>query len=659
MFKEATSRFETLRLAKEIGRHLTEKIMGGKRESTGWESVATGTSGTLLLLMELYRQTGEREYALSIDEAIREVAGYCKESPGNNYSLYTGRAGVVYALIQWYHITGNDSLLEDALALIPFSNQEFFHSNYTSDYLYDGRAGMLLVMLHLYLLTKEPFLLSHISDFAERILAGVHLSANGAYWTDKEERNLKPSCGMAYGTVGIRYVLDQLNRCFKSAVLSYIIDEADRYLDSCWLEDSQGWGDHRTEIRDKEMDAHYKQLYLQGDRALFTPKDNQGWADGVTGILFSGPGTMNRELQERASLRLYRNISVGKMPSNYLYDGLAGLGLYIRQTGAPWAHPILNDVVVSVSNSLDPGSLERYAGQGLLQGELGIVYFLLKAIGDSKPTENILAPFLNDPLPNEDERPELPVRYDEIRKEWIRRDYPRTVYLLERTLPDAWQQHLEMPPGRMDRELPGFHSFIAGTARNGTAAAVYDCLVDVYSLEKKRCEFALCDARSPLEIYLQEWHHHTLVLAQLNTAGDWLLHQKLRISDKIAIFSTRWNWGYNNDFGLIEEKQMDNLHSKPDRFEYIVQVSDKREVVEFALKKDTMLSLHLFDTPKAVSQAVTEIKHYVRSLPEPALRELLITLSESRNTKDFIDQLEPIFLFKIRQWIYRGILMVC
>ena len=659
MFTEAAVRSEALGLAKELGYPLAVGIMECKRGLPGWESIATGVSGAILFLAELYRQTGDPGTASAIDTAIDEVLVHCRNKNSYDHSLYTGRAGVVYALMQWYSITGRDRLLEDALSVAAPSNQEYLYSHYTPDDLYSGRAGTLLVLLHLFLHTKEPFLQAHIGDFAGKILAGVDLSADGGRWIGWEDRHLQPLCGMAHGSAGIRYVLGQLDRSFRSALLPYINGEADRYLNSCWMEESAAWGDYRTDILDKASDGYYKELYLQGDRTLFQPKENPGWADGTVGILFSGSRSTGREQQEKAALRLYRNMSAGKMSSNALYDGLAGLGLYLLQTGESWTFPILDEVTVRVRNATATASPWDQADRGLMHGKLGGVYFLLKAAVGDRLTENILAPFSNVPLPDGEDRGELPVRYDEIKKEWIRRDYPRTIYFLERALPDLWQKHFDSPPGRMDRVIPDFHSFIAVAARTGTSAATYERLADLYSLEKKKSEFARCDDRSALKIYLEEWQHHSLVHAQLNKPGDWLRYQKLRISDRIGLFSTRWSWGGNDDFGRIEEKILDNLQLSPDRFEYIVQISDKREPVELALKKDTMLSLHLFDTPKPVIQALAEIKQYILTLPEKVLQELLIALSESRNTKDFIDQLEPIFLFKIRQWVFRGILTVC
>ena len=105
---------------------------------------------------------------------------------------------------------------------------------------------------------------------------------------------------------------------------------------------------------------------------------------------------------------------------------------------------------------------------------------------------------------------------------------------------------------------------------------------------------------------------------------------------------------------VLVEQYFDFAKELADRF----IVLERGEVVEFGLKQDTLMLLELFKTPRPVRQALSAIKQYIRTLPEQTLRELLISLSESRNVQDFIEQSDNIALFKIRQWLCRGILSV-
>ena len=60
---------------------------------------------------------------------------------------------MILALIDYYLLSSDKDLLRVAIELVTPASGSFLHDRYTSNGLYGGRAGALLVIFRLYLLT--------------------------------------------------------------------------------------------------------------------------------------------------------------------------------------------------------------------------------------------------------------------------------------------------------------------------------------------------------------------------------------------------------------------------------------------------------------------------------------------------------------------------
>src|SRR5579872_3650834 len=132
-----------------------EMLMEALSDGITEENIDTGTSGMLLLILDMYQRTQKPSYLAFANDAILRLVEWCRSHPTNNYALYTGRGGVAYLLIRRYMLDGDRSYLHLATELLKPANDRFLHSRYTTDYLYDGRAGTLLVLAYLYRMTGE------------------------------------------------------------------------------------------------------------------------------------------------------------------------------------------------------------------------------------------------------------------------------------------------------------------------------------------------------------------------------------------------------------------------------------------------------------------------------------------------------------------------
>lgn len=651
---------DLLQLARQHGDRLLEKMKGGIAPAKApahpallhWnnpENVESGRSGDVLFLLELYRQTGEERYLHAVNGAVQDLLDYCEAHPTYNYSLYTGRGGVIWMLMQLHAITGEDRLLADCLKLAKPAAQEYLHSRYTSDYLYNGRAGTLLLLLHLYLLTKEEFLLSYIGQFVQKILLNAGYDPRGISWRNGEEMDLRPSCGFALGTAGIRYALHQLSLCCADPALAFVLRGIDGFTDACWMEDAGNWGNASREILSRETLEAYRKEFAAGNPALLTPTEDFSWANGAAGILFAlpaGPEGMEERLAAAAE----------NMTSFRLYDGLAGLGLYQLQCGNTTS---LNGIIAAVASALQEAKEEEDGG--LLHGSTGQAYFLLKANAPAA-RENILFPFHTGR--QEDIGLNASVGFPWLRKQLLIKTYPRTVFLLEKAAPAAFAAYLQQPATEgPSTEREKFAAFAADAAALKLAIPQHERIRDAYALEKAKCAFLEAETKPRLQTYLEELDFTDGIIQVLNKPDAWLLQQTLSISPKLKMVHTQWDWSSPDNFEPMSnpttlEKYEKNLSSAPRRYEYIFQVSGRQEIMETYCDMSFQMVLHRFMEPKTLAQGIAEIRQYVHALPEKALVGLLhaVGAGKSSTPAEFVSQLDNMILDHVRPLIHRNIL---
>jgi hypothetical protein len=642
-------------LAATLARH--PGIVSGKMEGPGsasmlaWrnpENIDTGYSGLLLLLIELYEQTREPRYLATITSSIDKLLVWCRENETTNYSLYAGRAGVVYILLRWYLITKDKELPTHCLELIRNANREYLHSKYTSNYLFDGRAGTLLVIIHLYGITQEPFLLEYINEFVHRILFQSQLLRAGICWASEEEINLGPSPGFAYGAAGIRYVLGHLDNYTRSADLRFVLAEADRFIAANFDKQTQIGDNPRREILNNATLQQYRHEWQKGNSKTRLP--DHGWAEGSTGILFQS--LQNTRLPATCAGDCNCGlVSKEHFRSNDLHSGLSGWSMYMLEKKCGNKK---NTLLQHLAFSMHNGELNKNIDGGLLRGEAGLACFLLRATGNMQP-DNILVPFLRFPMPA---RNEIDILIDRaaIKRNWLGRYYPRTIHLLQTIDNTGLTGYLETLPDSLCGELVRFGHFVKGLHLPPGKIGQLQCLLDLYELEKEKASFVLTHEISPFEMMMQEWKTRQEALEHLDKAESWLLDLQLSLSPHVKVLTSKWDWSFADDFDRIREDLSDNFKQQPSAFEYVVQVS-RRGIVETPLKADSLL-LHLFDKPARVHNVLSAIRQYVSTLSHETIQKMLNSNTGNSNMPELIEHLDEVALFRIRQWIYCGILTV-
>ena len=297
------------------------------------------------------------------------------------------------------------------------------------------------------------------------------------------------------------------------------------------------------------------------------------------------------------------------MPNN-IYDGISGIGLCLL------INPNKNaDVLLTISefllNQNDSDSLEG----GLLFGDLGRYYFLLKFISD-KNEVNIINP---STLFFEKRDVKLLININDVKKSLLKKYFNRTIAFLENIAPATLNSYLSSPKiSKKNSEITYFQNFIENELVIKKDTSAYGLLNDVYCLEKERKEFSESDNRTNLQIYLATLFHNEEVLKLLNNSDEWIFNQQIRISDSIKIVNSKWDWVSRENFNFVE-----NFYNLPNHYEYIFLNSVENRVIEYSLKVDGLV-VHRFDSGNTIKQAILDLKYYCQSQPPVAIEAIQV-----------------------------------
>jgi hypothetical protein len=653
---------DILQVAEETGKRVLQTLEESKglensiqqKDHTGnIESLATGWTGTVLFLLELHKATGENQYLEAADRLLGKLVEYGKSHPTLDYSLYTGRCGLIYVLIQRYLLDpSKQHILNECLELIKPANREYLHNNYTSDYLYDGRAGTLLVLVNLYQLTGMEFLLSYAREFFEKIVDNVEISAEGISWTTAFEYSAKPSCSFARGVAGIRYAFKQVANLFPREIIDSLIKRMDQYLAAGWIESICNWGDYQVRIEDNKDLERVKSLYIKRKQELLTPVGRLSWANGMMGV-FCGLDEIEPGFASIAKLKIGQALNTPGFNNYDLVDGIAGWGLCLVNNG------LQDEEMISLIKERICKQLQVQKSSGevfsvsLLHGTPGLAYFLLKQANSDETTESVLLPFNNQ---HTKEKRTDPILVDGPRlvEKNLSNAFPGTVRLLNMGAPELLARYCSQEDRyTWSSSYKEFSDFIQGKIRQLVKAGLYERIIDIFQLEYKIFMLRKQEKRGAVELYLDGILRQENSLRKLNNPDEWLLRQKVRLSGKVTLINSRWNWSIVDEAMVIlkEEKIREsyarNLEFPGRGFSIIAQVFNSREVDLLPLFTLMNILIESLRDGALVGDIIQEVSGYyctvVLGKPNPGI--------------NFLKEMDSFLLINIRQLIHRSIVI--
>lgn len=600
--------------------------------SANIENIESGISGYLLFLLELYKVNNKDIYLKGIISITNDLIAHCRKTHTSNYSFYSGRGGFVYFLLKLYEVQRNENLIKDCIELIKPSGEDFFQSKYTSDYIYNGSSGTLLVLLQIFQITQDECILSLIERFGHRIMQNAILSPEGISWYSTGEINLKNSCGFAHGTAGVLYVLKNLNLCFPSPALEDCIKEAQRYISNSWDNSIQNWLNFEADIVNEKRYDQYVQDYLKGNNEMYLPTNTLCWNCGKAGVLLSFDEGDNNWTDFQVSLK---NSSIN------IYEGISGIGLCILSSTKK------NENILDLISESIFGKISFSLKGGLMHGELGAIYFLLKRYSHNQSS------VLDPAFPNfsNQEIKLSKINVPEFNSLILKRYYLRTITYMEIYTPNLLRLLLQqLSIENLKSDFIGFHIFISNPKNFLNETQNYPVIFDIYELERKRYNFFKLNNRTRLQIYLDQIIYQKEILERVKGPAEWFLNQKLRISKSIQIVKSKWSWSTKEIYiqGSSAKRQSQG-------YEFILlHTYEDLGVFEVPLQLEGLI-LHRFNENNCTSQVIKEIKSFCQLQPPLVLNDFALRTG-SFNIVEFMTRIDFLVTDAIKKFIYSRVL---
>jgi hypothetical protein len=242
----------------------------------------------ILFLTEVYARYNISAHCNAAQRLIENYIEKCNANP-YNMAYINGHSGGIYVCIKMYEATSNEQYLHKAIALVNKAGDYYLNSTYVGDSLYRGRAGMLLMLLYVYLLTGDIALLQRIDQYTRKIIANAVEWGDGLAWYNPNQLVIQPLCSFAHGAAGIGYVFEVLHKFLRHEPFLTLAEKAHSYVNKhCINNGSNLWGDYRKEIISADMLEQHISHYANNDVDFFkSPALDYSIEHGISGIAFS------------------------------------------------------------------------------------------------------------------------------------------------------------------------------------------------------------------------------------------------------------------------------------------------------------------------------------------------------------------------------------
>jgi len=243
--------------------------------------VYAGGSGIGLFLLEAGRLLDLPKVTEVALAALHWAARQAEREP--IYSLYCGRVGTALALIRATAVTGNTTLVEDALRLAR-GYEIFLEANVPEDLL-TGTAGAAVGFMQLHAATGEAWTARAAEAFLARLIHQARWVPEGVCWNVRREF-MRGLCGFSHGNAGIATALLEGSRYFGQPGYERLALEAFAYENALFDSEQRTWPDYRKMSRLMDEDEF---IGWVGDSNEFfrAPGYMDTWCHGAPGIALS------------------------------------------------------------------------------------------------------------------------------------------------------------------------------------------------------------------------------------------------------------------------------------------------------------------------------------------------------------------------------------
>jgi len=584
-----------------------------------------GTSGIALFLAETWNATGRADDALvraavgAIQFALNEAA----ELPNASYGFHGGRTGIAYAAAAIGRMTGRDELVRGAVEVLQAAAGH--ESEDRGLDVIGGGGGAIQALLAMAPWLPDGELAREMArKLGDNLIAVADHEPGGWCWGTMRGSSIRHLCGYAHGSAGVGHAFLELYLATGDSRYRYAMEQAFLYEDTFFDAESSNWPDLRHgELGEYLYTGRTEELRERvaggEDISQREYRYMSAWCHGGPGIGLSrlrawqALGDETYLADARAAMQATRN-SLEDARMNYsLCHGRGGNAETLMVGAAVLGDPSLlerpREVAMegwaayeSQGRPWPCGTMQGVPDPGLLLGESGIGYFLLRLARPEVPSILLVTP---QGTPVQDDGG---AGYAALRRETVDEYFSGTLAVL-----GALGTEVALPargpgaPARSDVEAAD--EAIAAAVAAESDASRRELLEDAARLGRER--FALA---SSVVDFTEDF---LAGLVRIPDADVRWPDARIGLSPRARVVHTAHDW----DAWLEQEGDDRGTPEETDAF-YLLQASG-RKVSHRRLSPFAALVLQAVESPATLDEVVDRVEEAVSTDGQGPSREWL------------------------------------
>jgi hypothetical protein len=584
-----------------------------------------GTSGIALFLAEVWNATGRTDEALlkTALAALRFALNEAAELPVSSFGFHGGRTGVAYAAALVGRMTGRQELLDGAVEVLRAA--EGHESEDRGLDVIGGGGGAIQALLAMAPWLPEPGLATGMARrLGDNLIAAADHEPGGWCWGTMRGSSIRHLCGYAHGSAGVGHAFLELYLATGDSRYRYAMEQAFLYEDAFLDPVSSNWPD----LRHGELGEYLYSGRTEELREKVAAGDDvsqremrymSAWCHGGPGIGLSRLRAWQALGDEvylgdaRAAIQSTRT-SLEDPRMNYsLCHGRGGNAETLMVAAEVLGDPSLlerpRQVAMEGWEAYEArglnwpcGTMQGVADPGLLLGESGIGYFLLRLARPGTPSVLLVTP---ETAPVADDGG---AGYAALRRETVDEYFGPTIELL-----GALGTGVELPargPGAPARsDVAVADEAVAAAIAAETDPARRERLDDAARLGRER--YALANS-------VDDFTHDFLAsLVRIPDPDVRWPDARIGLSPRARVVHTAHDW----DAWLEREGEDRGEPDEADTF-YLLQVTG-RKVSHRRLSAFAALVLQAVESPATLDEVVDRVEEAVSTDGQGPSREWL------------------------------------
>lgn len=565
-----------------------------------YEDIDIGVSGLILFLIELNKARPDVRLEMSLNKAGFELVEYCKANQRTHYGFYCGRGGVCYTLAELTEATGERRFLDFALELLKNETDTYINSEFCSNSLYEGSAGLLLVLLHVYNISHKKWIIEKIRVCLFKLIRNFLITDQGIVW-NRLDNNIQPLNSFFYGSAGVAFVLQQMAKVSDDPELFSLAKAIFQNSDKDWSERISAWPDYRNDIKTADDFITHKTKFLKKEYGFFTKScHSYDIAHGTAGICIARlpffemkSDTLFNSITEKGISRL----SVCKINDLSVASGLSGIGSLYVEANRHFKNPVILESALKVADALNIENC-TFDNLSLFYGTTGVGYFLLQLL-NTNDSQSILYPVVQNRNRNRESgisKTDKNLLITDI----FRSTFPYTFFViksfsLDNSLDLIEKHHFSME----DNPFESMQKFIC-TLESNFPSKNFQMITDVFSFEMAKNKMFV-DAKSFSLNHIRNIIKFEEKVTLLNMSDNEFNAQSLVFDDDIRIIDVKWNWARFNQKGIDQTKTLTEfLNCEPKEIKLLLSRDINNNIIEEKLDDFGLLTYSIFKKPVLV-----------------------------------------------------------